>query len=359
MDSTVPEIKFDDVGQCNFCIEALSYKKNRMVQGDLSGVIEKIRNQRKSSEYDCVIGLSGGVDSSYLAYILRQEYQLNPLAIHFDNGWNSALASRNIQKITQKLDIDLISHVVDWDEFREVQKSVLMASLKNAEIPTDHAIMALLYREAAKRKIPYIIHGGNWATESIMPNAWMEDARDYRLLKSVIAKFSSRRVKTLPVMPLRTLARLILVNKIKYFGLLNYLDYDKTDAIAILQKEFEYENPDGKHFESNFTKIFQTYLLPKKFGIDKRMAHLSSEVIAGLMTRETALKILENEADNYEVSTTELSYFKSKFDFTEDEWSQILNLPVRSFKNYRHTPLIHTQNRKYLESMRRFATIRK
>lgn len=284
---------------------------------------------------------------------------MNPLAIHFDNGWNSALASRNIRSITQKLDIDLITHVVEWDEFREIQKSFLKASLKNAEIPTDHAILALLYSKAAEHRISYIIHGGNWATESIMPNDWMEDARDYRLLKYVVSKFSSQRINTLPVLPLRKLARFIFVNKIKFFGLLNYIDYDKKRAIEILEKEFGYENPRGKHFESNFTKIFQTYILPKKFGIDKRLAHLSSEIVSGLITREDALKILEDEDLTLQISPSELAYFKSKFDFSDDDWQHILNLPERSFRIYRHTPLIHTQNRKYFELIRRFATMRK
>jgi N-acetyl sugar amidotransferase len=359
MNSTVPGIAFDDKGQCNFCKDALAYKSSRMMNKDLTEVMEKIRTQKKSSEYDCIIGLSGGVDSSYLAYVLRVHYKLNPLAIHFDNGWNSALASKNIRSITKKLDIDLITHVVDWEEFREVQKSILRASLKNAEIPTDHAILALLYSQAAKHKIRYIIHGGNWATESIMPNDWMEDARDYRLLKTVVGEFSRQRIQTLPVLPLRKLARLIYVNKIKYFGLLNYIDYDKKKAIDLLENEFGYENPIGKHFESNFTKIFQTYLLPKKFGIDKRLAHLSSEVISGLITRENALKILEDEAATLQISSSELSYFKSKFNFSDDDWEQILDLPVRSFRDYRHTPFIHTHNRKYLELIRRFATLRK
>jgi N-acetyl sugar amidotransferase len=359
MNSSVSGIEFDTSGQCNFCREALDYKIGRMGKEDLDGVIAEIRNGPKLSEYDCVIGLSGGVDSSYVAYVLKTKYQLNPLAIHLDNGWNSALAARNIGKITQKLEIDLITHVVEWAEFREIQKSVLKASLKNAEIPTDHAIIALLYREAANRKIPYIIHGGNWATESIMPNDWMEDARDYRLLKSVVKKFSNQKIISLPVMPLRHLAKLVFINRIKYFGILNYLDYNKAVAIDVLQKEFEYENPKGKHFESNFTKIFQTYLLPMKFGIDKRLAHLSSEIIAGLISRDKALMILEDDKDSFAVSSSELSYFKSKLEYSDDEWDQILNLPASSFKHYRHTPLIHTQNRKYFELFRRYATVRK
>ena len=251
--------------------------------------MKQIKSSKKNNKYDCVIGVSGGVDSSYVAYILKKEFKLNPLAIHLDNGWNSELAVRNIENLLSKLEIDLYTHVIDWEEFRDLQISFLKSSVANSEIPTDHAIVALLYKIAEKENIKFILHGGNLATESIMPEAWMHDAKDLKFLNSIHKTFSSKSLKSYPKMSYLKLFWKIFIKRIKYIGILNYIAYDKNQAMEILEKNLGWKKYEEKHFESIYTKFFQGYLLPKKFGIDKRKAHYSSLIINGQMKRNEAI----------------------------------------------------------------------
>ena len=188
MNTSNLEIEFDMSGRCNFCRAAESRLRNEKNPLNLSRVIYDLKSKSKG-KYDCIIGLSGGLDSSYLAYLLRKEFGLNPLAIHLDNGWNSETAVSNIRKIVKVLEIDLVTHVIDWEEFRDLQRAFFRSGLKNCEIPTDHAILSVLYHQARKNEVKYILHGGNNASESIMPDEWMEDSRDFRLINSIRKRF--------------------------------------------------------------------------------------------------------------------------------------------------------------------------
>ena len=262
---------------------------------------------------------------------------LNPLAVHLDNGWNTDTSVKNIKKILDKLDIDLYTHVIDWEEFRELQLSFLKSSIANAEIPTDQAITAILYKLAAKFGVKYIINGGNVNSESIMPESWMEDNLDTRLIKSIHKKYSNKALKTYPMMGYPKLAYYILVKKIKYVGILNFVDFDKEAAIKFLENEFGWTPYKEKHFESIFTRWFQSIYLIKKFNIDKRKAHFSSLIVSGFMKRDSALAELKKDYLDKESLNQDEDFIKEKFQLSHNEYGDIIGSDrqsINSFKSY-------------------------
>ena len=357
MNSKNLKIEFDKNGRCNFCRAAENRLANEKNPVSLTEMLYTIKSRSKG-KYDCIIGLSGGLDSSYLAYILRTEYGLNPLAIHLDNGWNSATAVSNIRKVVKSLEIDLVTHVIDWDEFRDLQRAFFRSGLKNCEIPTDHAILSVLYQQARKNNVKYILHGGNNASESIMPNEWMEDSRDFRLIKDISKRFSNVKFESYPHLPLRSLVQDIVIRKIKYVGILNYLDYNKVDALLVLEKEIGYKKIEVKHGESTFTKFFQEIFLPNRFGIDKRLAHFSSEIVSGNMSREEALNHLAIEKVNSQEKSIEISFVLDKLEFSEAEWLQIMTSSEKRLQQYAHTPFLHNRRTGLIQMLRKFGTAR-
>lgn len=335
MDTTVPEITFDDQGRCNHCTTALQRLKDetgakRSVE--LNSLLGDIKRSG-TKEYDCVVGVSGGVDSTYLCYLVKQ-MGLRPLAVHFDNGWNSELAVDNINKCLTKLEIDLETYVVDWEEFRDIQNSFFRASVPNAEIPTDHAFMALLFNVAAKNGLKYVVTGGNVTTESILPRTWMYDSRDYRHLKAVHKRFGSKPITTMPNCSLWRYFDYIVLRKIKYVTLLNLVDYSKEEAKEFLKKEFDWRDYGGKHYENVFTRFFQAYYLPKKFNIDKRIAHLSSLICSGQITREMALEELKKPVYPEAQFKIDYPYFLKKMGYTAQEFEEIMAAPPKSHLSY-------------------------
>lgn len=363
MDSTVPKIIFNKNGICNYCEEALLRIKNETFEGtqrdkNLTKLLNKIKSFKKNNKYDCVIGVSGGVDSSYVAYIIKKEFKLNPLAVHLDNGWNSELAIKNIENLLTKLQIDLYTHVIDWEEFRELQMSFLKSSIANSEIPTDHAITALLYKIAEKEKIKYILHGGNLATESIMPESWMHDAKDLKFLNSIHKKFSSKSLKSYPMMSYLKLFWKIFIKRIKYVGILNYISYDKDKAIEILEKNLGWKKYEEKHFESIYTKFFQGYLLPKKFGIDKRKAHYSSLIINGQMTRTEALEKLKMPTYNSKTLDNDIEYVCQKFEISLEEFNKIINIPIKYSSDYKNNNTYNELFKPFIKIIKKIATAR-
>ncbi len=327
MDSRVKDIIFYDLG-CNFCQNGLNRIKDEIIkphnrERELKKLKSTISTEKK---YDCLIGISGGVDSTYVAYLVKKKLKLNPLAVHLDNGWNSKKSTKNIYDILKKLDIDLITHVIDWKEFRGIQQALLKSNIQNFEIATDHAILATMIKTSLKYDIKYILHGGNVATESIMPASWMEPNYDFSLIKKIVKKYSKVKIKTLPRVNVFTLFFALFIKRIKYIPLLNYVNYDRDEAIRILKNELGYEPYGEKHFESIVTKFFQSYLLPKKFSIDKRRAHLSSMIISNQITREEALKILDEPFYKDKViENEEREYFIKKMKISNDELDEIVN----------------------------------
>ncbi len=338
MDTTDFEIQFDLQGVCNHC-KSYEEKAARILHYDESGqrelkqLVEAIKLSGKEQPYDCVIGISGGVDSTYIAYLVKQ-LDLRPLAVHLDNGWDSELAVNNIEKVLKRLEIDLYTYVLDWEEFKRLQRSFLEASVPDAEIPTDHAIGAIVYRVAVEHNIKYVISGSNIVTEGILPSTWTYGVGDWHYIKSVSKEFGGSTPLKYPHYSFFDLAYYSLIKGIKTFRLLDYHPYIKSDAMRILQESLGWQYYGGKHYESIYTRFFQGYILPRKFNIDKRKAHLSTLICSGQMTREEALHELNNNPYTQQMQLDDRDYVIKKLGLTENEFEKIMKLPVKSSYDY-------------------------
>jgi N-acetyl sugar amidotransferase len=340
MDTSDPGIKFDASGVCSHCHD---FDDNLRPQWypDASGkrmlenIVAQIKHEGKGKPYDCAIGLSGGVDSSYLAYVARKQLGLRLLAVHVDAGWNSELATRNIENVVCKLDIDLHTYVVDWSEMQDLQRAFLRAGLANQDVPQDHAFFAALYKNAQDYNLRYVLSGGNIATESVMPEEWAYNAMDLRHLESVHRQFGSRRLKTFPrVGFFRYYFWNRYVKRMRVIRPLNYLPYIKDEAIEILERELGFQYYGGKHFESRFTKWQQLYYRPRMFGYDERRAYFSSLVLSGQMTRESALIALAGDSENERQAEKDTDYILEKLNISEEEFRQIMAQSPKTFRDY-------------------------
>ena len=332
MDTTDPDIHFDSTGECSHCHDFDNYYTKGWKQGkegetELSQLVKQIKENSRNKPYDCLLGLSGGVDSSYLAYIAKN-LELRVLAIHVDAGWNSELAVQNIEQICSKLSIDLITEVVDWNEMKDLQRAFLKSRVLNLDIPQDHAYFAILNKCAVKYKIKYVLSGFNISSECILPPAWRGYlALDSVHLKAIHNKYGSIKLKRFPLM--HFLASLIYypyIRKIKTIFPLNYLSYNKEESAIFLQKELSWVPYGGKHHESRFTKFYQSYYLFKKFGIDERKAHYSSLILSGQLSRSEAIaKLSIDPAGDALVQKRDKAYICQKLGFTTDELEEILD----------------------------------
>ena len=338
MDTSDLEIRFDENGYCNHCTEYFEKTSKLVYQGEASDekfktLIEKIKKSGENNNYDCLIGISGGIDSIYTAYLAKKN-GLRALNVHLDNGWNSALAVKNIEKTLKKLDFDLYTYVIDWLEFKDLQLSFLKASIPEAETPTDIAIPASLHEIAAKYKIKYIFSGGNYVTEGILPKSWHYNAKDVKYLKAIHQKFGTKKLKTFPTFGFEKEIYYKFIKGIKIIYPLNYVSYTKNDAMNVLEKELDWTNYGGKHHESLYTKFIQSYLLPEKFGIDYRRATFSTQICAGEITREEALlELLKKPYDPIKLEE-EKEYVSRKLDISVNELNNILILPPKTYKDY-------------------------
>jgi len=338
MDTSDPDIRFDEDGNCNHCETFLEESKIIKPQGlereqRLKDLIESIKKSGKNKKYDCLIGVSGGTDSSYVAYIVK-ELGLRPLAVHMDNGWNSEESVKNIRNLCTRLNIDYESYVLDWDEFKDIQLSVLKSSIVEVEIPTDVAIVSILHKVASRNNIKYIIGGGNYATEGILPDLWFYNPKDLKLLKSIQKQFGYKKIKTFPTFDWKAEIFYKFIKRIRMVYLLNLLPYDKQEALSILKDEVGYHEYGGKHHESVYTRFIQSYFQPVKFNLDYRRATLSSQICSGSVTREEALKQLEELPYNIPQVKKDKDYVSKKFGITLQEFESILNAPPKSYKDY-------------------------
>ncbi|WP_417446729.1 N-acetyl sugar amidotransferase [Kangiella sp.] len=351
MDSSDPDIIFDNDGVCNHC------KNHRKVLSDmpsgedkkqkLEQLVTTIQKSAKNKEYDCIIGVSGGVDSTYLAYKIK-ELGLRPLAVHLDNGWNSELAVSNIEKTLDKLDIDLFTYVIDWKEFKDIQLSFLKASVPDAEVPTDHAISAILYKLAAKYNIKYILNGSNFTTEGILPKSWTYGVKDFKYISGIQKRFGTEKISSFPHYGLIKLAYYRLIKKIKLVRILDLIDYDRDKAMDVLQNNLDWVYYGGKHYESVYTRFFQSYILPTKFGIDKRKAHYSTLINTGNLTREEALNELTKPLYDENIMRDK-EFVAKKFEISVDELENILSLPLKTYADYENSEKLHA---KFLKATR-------
>lgn len=290
MDDTANEITFDDDGVCNFCHQAQkSLKEIEAEKHKLPEFIKQIKKDGKGKKYDCLIGLSGGVDSSTVLHHAIK-LGLRPLCYSVDNGYNDPKADENILRMVEKLKVPFYRYTIDIGKFKSLQWAFIEAGQKNIEIPTDHILMATTYEMASKYDIKWVLSGGNTATESIMPPSWGYNARDLRHIKDIYNKMSGKRLKGLPVCGLLKFNYYKWIKKIKMFYLLDFIDYHRDKSIRLLEKEYGYQPYGEKHCESNITKWFQEFYLLRKFGIDKRKPHYSSLINSGQISRGKAKK---------------------------------------------------------------------
>jgi N-acetyl sugar amidotransferase len=342
MDTTDQHIIFDDQGICNHCKGALLKLKDYKFENDsirkqkLDDIVNKIKIAGKGKKYDCIIGLSGGVDSSYLAYIAVNQLGLRPLAIHVDNGWNSELAVQNIENIVKKLAIDLYTWVIDWDEFKDLQKAYLKASVIDLEVLSDNAIVIAIEKMLRKHHIKYFLIGHNYQAESIMPSSWIFTPKfDSLNIKSIYKKFGNhKKLKTYPLLGFIGYIQYRYFNKRIMTNILDLVEYNKNDAINILYNEFGWRDYGGKHYESKITHFYQAYLLPEKFGVDKRKAHLSSLICSGQISREEAIEELNKPLYDSSFFEQDKEYFIKKLELTNEEFDNILKKPAISHFSY-------------------------
>lgn len=339
MDTTDPDITFDDQGVCNHC----HYFDNNVrpawpspEEGEriLAEMISKVKSYGKDKQYDCIIGLSGGIDSSFVA-VKAVEWGLRPLVVHVDAGWNSELAVMNIEQICNRLGLDLVTHVVDWEEMQDMQLAFLRSNLANQDVPQDHAFFAALYGYAIQAGIKYVISGSNYATESILPQSWGYDAMDATHVKAIHRRFGQRKRSHFPLVSFWNLYfRYPMILKMEVLRPLNYIPYNKEDAIRILERDYGWRYYGGKHYESRWTRWFQAYYLPHKFGYDKRKAHLASLVVSGQMSRDEALEQLRKPLYDEKLLVEDKAFIAKKLGISQQELDDLIAAPPRHYTEF-------------------------
>jgi len=338
MDTTDPDITFDESGVSNHWHEYHALTREQLLPPEkaaveLSRVAQNIRNWGRGKAYDCVLGLSGGVDSSYLAH-LAVELGLRPLLVHFDNGWNTELAVGNIERLVKGLNLDLFTFVMDWPEFRDLQRSYFKASVLDLDVPADHMIFGALYKIARRHRLKVILSGGNIVTEAILPKKWYYPKFDIANLKGIHRRYGTLPLRHLPAMGLGQMIYYGGVLGIVQVKLLDLIAYDKRAAKNLLMTKYGWRDYGGKHYESIFTRFYQGYILPRKFNIDKRKAHLSNLICSGQLMRGEALQELQQPTYDPALQLEDKSYVAKKLGFSEEEFEKILTLPNRDHREF-------------------------
>lgn len=342
-----PKISFDADGVSNYFHEFRAAEKERVFTGSagqqkLEELINAIIADGKGKPYDSVLGLSGGVDSSYVAYKAK-EYGLRPLVVHFDNGWNSELSVKNIESIVNKLGFDLYTLVVDWEEFKDLQLAYMKASVIDIEVATDHAITATLFRLAKQHRIKYVLSGSNINTECIMPSSWIFNKGDHRNLLDIHKQYGTRPLKTYPVFDFMLKRYCEEVLKARWVSFLNYIPYNKKEVKETITRELGWRDYGGKHYESIFTKFYQAYILPEKFKVDKRKPHLSNLIFSGQITKEEALVELAQPLYPEADFKRDYEFVLKKFGLSEDAFRAIMQQPQRSHYDFKTEVSIYSR----------------
>jgi len=333
-----PQMTFDEQGVCQYYPQYLKAVAQHVPppeerQAKLDALVERIKTDGKRRTYDVVIGVSGGVDSTYVA-LLAKELGLRPLAVHCDNGWNSELAVKNIENIVNRLGIDLFTYVIDWEEFRDIQMSFIKASVVDIELVSDHAIFATLFHQAARYKIKHILSGTNVLTECTLPAHWVWHKTDHVNIQAIHRQFGTKPLKTYPFMDWRVKHWHQLFGRITQTSILNYVPYNKVAVKQRIIDELGWRDYGGKHYESIFTRFYQGYILPTKFGIDKRKAHLSDLIFAGQITKEAALAELQRPICDPEQLKIDREFMLKKLGLSETEFTALMQLPTRRHDDF-------------------------
>lgn len=336
--SADPDITFDADGICNYYHLYQRRIKDFHVGGKkgkakLDDIFARIKEEGANSKYDCITGVSGGVDSTYMIH-LCQEYGLRPLVVHLDNGWNSEIANQNINNIISKCGYDLYTHVIDWEQFKDLQLSFLKASVIDVELTSDHSIFATIAVQAKKHGIKYLLNGFNITTEGILPSSWRWFKYDWLNIRSIQSQFGTKSINSFPRLSFSKRIYLEMMLKRETIMPLNFLDYNKEEAKKVITESLGWRDYGGKHFESIITRFYQGYILPTKFGVDKRRAHLSTLISSGQMTREKAIAELELPVYESKMQAEDREFVLKKFGLSEQEFDQIMAAPIKSHLDY-------------------------
>lgn len=341
MDTSARDITFDEAGVCNYCIDFITrsghilHEDPAVKEARIHAFVSKVKKRGKWKSYDCVVGVSGGVDSSW-TLVKTVELGLRPLAVHMDNGWNSELAQNNIANLVNGLGVDLYTHVIDWDEYRALMQAFFDADVIDVELLYDNAMQAVNFRQAAKFRVNYILSGCNTTSEGMtMPRSWAWHKYDKRNIRAIAKKFGNVKLNTFPAVGTLDRIWFEMVRNFQWFAFLDYLDYEKFEAMAELTERFSYKPYPYKHYESIFTRFYQGYILPAKFSVDKRRLHLSTLIVAGQMDRVAALQNLERlPYPDQQALDEDKQYFLKKMNWTAEQFDVYLKRPAVEHDQY-------------------------
>jgi len=358
MDVTDAKITFDDKGVCDHCNTYYSDIKPNWNPNDkgwfeICKVAEKIKKEGKGKEFDCIIGMSGGIDSSYLVYLAKEKLGLRPLVFHVDAGWNSQQAVHNIESIVDKLELDLYTEVIDWEEMKDLQLSFFKSGVSHIDTPQDHAFFATMYKFASQHNVKYILTGGNYSTECIRnPLEWMYYQSDARQLKDIQKKFGTIKLNNFPTTNiLWHKFYLPYIKKIQLIRPLDYMPYHKEEATQFLVDHLDYQRYAQKHFESRFTRFYEGYWLSTKFGFDTRKVQYSSLILTKQMTREEALEKLKNPAFDEEMIKHDFEYIAIKLGISVDDLQGYLDAPNKKYTDYNNQMWLYNSGAKIMRAL--------
>ena len=342
MDTTDRKITFNDEGICDHCETFFSDIKPKWNTGEkgnneLIKIVNQIKKEGKNRDFDCIMGMSGGIDSSYLLYMMKEKYDLRPLVFHVDAGWNSQIAVNNIERLVDGLGLDLFTEVIDWEEMKDLQLSYFKSGVPHIDTPQDHAFFATMYKFASKHKIKTILTGGNYSTECIRnPLEWMYYQTDSIQLKDIHHQFGTVPLKNFPITNiLWHKIYLPYFRRIKTIRPLDYIPYIKKDAMSLLVNKFGYQEYPQKHFESRFTRFYESYWLPKRFGYDTRKVQYSSLIVTNQMTSDEALNKLNELPYDKESIKNDFEYVSNKLSISVEQLQQYMEMPKKTYKDYK------------------------
>jgi len=358
MDNTDSKIRFYENGVCDHCktyyLDILpKWHTDERGHSELLQIIDKIKKEGKGKDFDCIMGMSGGIDSSYLLYVMKEKYGLRPLVFHVDAGWNSQIAVNNIERLIDGLGLDLYTEVIDWEEIKDLQIAFFKSGVPHIDVPQDHAFFATMYKFASKHKIKYILTGGNYSTECVRnPLEWMYYQSDSIQLLDIHKRFGQYPLKHYPVTNIIWhKVYLPYIRGIKLIRPLDFVPYNKKDAIQLLVDKFGYQKYPQKHFESRFTRFYESYWLPERFGYDTRKVQYSSLILTGQMTRDEALEKLISPAYDPETIHQDFEFVANKLGISVDVLKSYLNAPKKTYKDYKSQESIYRFGAKVMRAL--------
>ena len=359
MDTTDSKITFDENGICDHCntfYENIlpNWHTDKRGESILKALVKKIKKDGKGKDFDCLMGMSGGIDSSYLLYVMKEVYNLRPLVFHVDGGWNSQIAVNNIEKLVDGLGLDLYTEVINWEEMKDLQLSFFKSGVPHIDVPQDHAFFATMYKFASKHKIRYILTGGNYSTECVRnPLEWMYYQTDSVQLLDIHKKFGNIKLQNFPITNiLWHKIYLPYIKKIKLVRPLDYVPYNKEKSMKLLVDKFGYQKYPQKHFESRFTKFYESYWLPKRFGYDTRKVQFSSLILTKQMTRQDALKKLSKPSFDPLTINHDIEYVANKLGISVQELNSYMYLPKKTYRDYKSQEQIYDIGSKILKFLK-------